>query len=973
MKPLLTFLFLAISAVVFSQAPQSIPYQAVIRNTDGSTMANAAVTITFKIHDNSATGTVVYEETHNNNTNAQGLVSLNVGGGTAVTGTFSGIQWGTRSKFLQVLMNAGNGIVDLGTQQLMSVPYALYAEDVNVRVSVTGDSLFIGDQVSIVPGVSAANPVPFFTEGSGTIDIQGNSYSTILVGQQEWMEGYLKSDFFNNGEKIDMHDLGQCYSNWGSYSLDTIIPMIADYWLDNGQRAAQDSLFGHYYSLGALVNTKNICPVNWKVPSSSDIKVLMKSIKNDFDSALSVMSLNQDQINLFWNELNWKISQESYSGNYNTFDYSNLAYNFDNSVLTAPLIITTLINTPQSVASWILADGKVLALETIMDHWQLRIINLIDLGLSLYDHEYYFATKCILDSTRVQYGCTNPNACNFHNWAQEDDGSCFAPGQNCDDKNGNSYNDVILSDCSCQGIIDTLPGVIGCLDVSIMIEGCDGMSSIEYFGEVYDLVELGGQCWFAEDLKTIFDRDSIDLNNINNSQCIDIQKSSVFIDYDSPQVLNNSQFNAFAYNQSVVIKDNVCPIGWHLPTECEWKYMLGSLGATVEELNSNSIGCQNNINGNFRMFNSYAPGLGDNTISNEKTGFNGIRNTAGVVGTSFFSRFTNGLESYWWLGSNKVLMSYQGARPLFVKNISINSDPNNTDFDEVNSLRCIKGMKQTYGCKDVSACNYNFDASTEDGSCLHVGDICNDSALQTLNDLINNACECVGQLVLDTIINPGNGVQDIDGNHYSTVIIGNQEWMAENLKTTRYNNGDAINHVEKVSNCLWTMISDIDSVGSYLIYNNQSEKNALYGKLYNKSVVEDDRNVCPTGWVVPGFQEWNQLLVYLDPQAQFTYVPNSLGNLYDWYSLTAGSKLKSTQSWMTPASHGNSGFSALASGKFEDPYSWNNAFGGIGTLSYWWVKGNNNPSYFYLTDNSSAVYFGQYFNGAFSIRCVKAQ
>jgi hypothetical protein len=157
MKQLLTFLFLAISAIVFSQAPQSIPYQAVVRNTDGTAMANAAVTITFKIHDNSATGTVVYEETHATTTNAQGLVSLNVGGGTAVIGTFSGIQWGTGSKFFHVLMNSGNGVVDLGTQQMMSVPYALYAEDVNVRVSVTGDSLFIGDQVSIVPGVSAAH------------------------------------------------------------------------------------------------------------------------------------------------------------------------------------------------------------------------------------------------------------------------------------------------------------------------------------------------------------------------------------------------------------------------------------------------------------------------------------------------------------------------------------------------------------------------------------------------------------------------------------------------------------------------------------------------------------------------------------------------------------------------------------------------------------------------------------------------
>ncbi len=126
---LISILFLFLAPALYSQAPQSIPYQAVVRNTDGSTMANAAVTITFKIHDNSATGTVVYEETHATTTNAQGLVSLNVGGGTAVTGTFSGIQWGTGSKFLHVLMNAGYGVVDLGTQQMMSVPYALYAEN----------------------------------------------------------------------------------------------------------------------------------------------------------------------------------------------------------------------------------------------------------------------------------------------------------------------------------------------------------------------------------------------------------------------------------------------------------------------------------------------------------------------------------------------------------------------------------------------------------------------------------------------------------------------------------------------------------------------------------------------------------------------------------------------------------------------------------------------------------------------------
>jgi hypothetical protein len=128
MKHFFTLLIILAVHFAYAQAPQSIPYQAVVRNTDGTVMSNTALTMTFKIHDGSATGTVVYEESHNISSNAQGLVALNVGGGTPITGTFSNINWGNGAKFLHVLMNAGNGVVDLGTQQMMSVPYALYAE-----------------------------------------------------------------------------------------------------------------------------------------------------------------------------------------------------------------------------------------------------------------------------------------------------------------------------------------------------------------------------------------------------------------------------------------------------------------------------------------------------------------------------------------------------------------------------------------------------------------------------------------------------------------------------------------------------------------------------------------------------------------------------------------------------------------------------------------------------------------------------
>jgi hypothetical protein len=107
--------------------PPGIPYQAVVRNANGQVAANAAATIKFTLHQNTTDGAVEYQETHALTTNAQGLVSAVIGQGTAVQGTFGGINWSNTTKFLQVEVDLGNGYVDLGTQQLMSVPFALYA------------------------------------------------------------------------------------------------------------------------------------------------------------------------------------------------------------------------------------------------------------------------------------------------------------------------------------------------------------------------------------------------------------------------------------------------------------------------------------------------------------------------------------------------------------------------------------------------------------------------------------------------------------------------------------------------------------------------------------------------------------------------------------------------------------------------------------------------------------------------------
>nr|MBK9652411.1 DUF1566 domain-containing protein [Bacteroidota bacterium] len=118
-----------------AQAPQAIPYQGVARNASGNIVANQNISLRFTVRDLTINGFVdSYKETHSVTTNTLGLFTVNIGQGTAVSGTFSGIVWATGGKFLQVELDVtgGTSYIDMGTTQLNSVPYAFYAETANV-------------------------------------------------------------------------------------------------------------------------------------------------------------------------------------------------------------------------------------------------------------------------------------------------------------------------------------------------------------------------------------------------------------------------------------------------------------------------------------------------------------------------------------------------------------------------------------------------------------------------------------------------------------------------------------------------------------------------------------------------------------------------------------------------------------------------------------------------------------------------
>ena len=131
-----------------AQAPQGFAYQAAVRNAAGIVQGNLPIRVRFSIIDSVANGTVVYKETHSTSTNALGMMNLNVGLGTQITGTLAGVNWGTNAKFLQVEIdntNTGNNYVVIGIQQLMSVPYSLFSGSTNTKGSNSNTMIYLSD------------------------------------------------------------------------------------------------------------------------------------------------------------------------------------------------------------------------------------------------------------------------------------------------------------------------------------------------------------------------------------------------------------------------------------------------------------------------------------------------------------------------------------------------------------------------------------------------------------------------------------------------------------------------------------------------------------------------------------------------------------------------------------------------------------------------------------------------------------
>ncbi len=295
------------------------------------------------------------------------------------------------------------------------------------------------------------------------------------------------------------------------------------------------------------------------------------------------------------------------------------------------------------------------------------------------------------------------------------------------------------------------------------------------------------------------------------------------------------------------------------------------------------------------------------------------------------------------------------------------------------------------GCTDAQASNYEPDAIIDDGSCIYgmLGDLNQDNQLNVLDIVITvniimediipdefqlwaadsneddsiNVLDIVG--VVQCIItfcwdNGEDTCIDIDGNVYNTIIIGNQEWMAENLKVTHYRNGDEI--PTGYSDEEWSQLDDTET-GVFAIYDDDPANEDTYGNLYNWYAVDDTRDICPDGWHVPMDTEWTELTDYLGGTS------------------VAGGKMKSTGYiegdnglWYFPniGATNESGFTALPGGY---RYGYDGLYYSIGGSGHFWSSTAYDSysawrrSLYYYYSSGHRYYYDKQFG--LSVRCLK--
>jgi uncharacterized protein (TIGR02145 family) len=494
-------------------------------------------------------------------------------------------------------------------------------------------------------------------------------------------------------------------------------------------------------------------------------------------------------------------------------------------------------------------------------------------------------------------------------------------------------------------------------------------------GNTYNTIVIGTQTWMAENLKTTKYRDGTNIPNITDNASWGTQTEGAYCWYNNDITSNKNVYGAI-YNFFTTINNRkLCPTGWHVPTDAEWGVLINYLGGL------STAGGKMKESGTTHW-------SSPNTDANNQSGFTSLPGGFRQGGLGTFHNI--GTHANWWSST-----PYDPTGGWFYNNYYSNGAVvrDNVSNNPVGfSVRCIQGEGQvlpaitTTSATSItsSGASSGGNITSDGGASITAKGVCwSTSANPTTSDqktidgtgtgsftstvtgltagttyyVRAYATNSVGTAYGDdvTFVTSSATLTDIDGNTYNTIVIGTQTWMAENLKTTKYRNGDLIGTTTPT-----TLDIQGESTPKYeWAYSGNESNVATYGRLYTWHTVTDNRIVCPTGWHVPTDADWTTLTDFL-------------GGLN-----LAGGKLKETGTthWSDPntGATNESGFSALPGGQ---RYNFG-TFGNMGSYGRWWssTEASITTGYYRsMSFNDNLVYSYSYVKqSGFSVRCIQGE
>ena len=365
-----------------------------------------------------------------------------------------------------------------------------------------------------------------------------------------------------------------------------------------------------------------------------------------------------------------------------------------------------------------------------------------------------------LYSCKKEQGCTDITSCNFSTTAEEDDGSCFSPGDECDDGSSNTMNDTYDNNCNCEG--------------SSVLTGC--MDSVACNFNESATINDGSSC--------IYIGDSCD---DNNPSTMDDQYNTECSCEGTITDVGCMESSACNYNPSANTEDNSCVYPGDdcndfdsSTTNDTYDSNCNCIGTASNNGCTDSSACNYDQNANTEDNSCTYPGDScndfDSSTSNDTYDSNCI-----CIGTTSNNGCTDSSACNYDQNANTEDNScvYPGD--------SCDDNNANTINDTINSNCDCQGTTSESGCMDSSACNYNTNANTDDNSCVYPGDSCDDNNSNTINDTINANCDCVGEST-----NGESCVIDGSGQVNLEIGIYTDTWPVENTVVLLNSSGNQL-------------------------------------------------------------------------------------------------------------------------------------------------------------------------------------